>query len=455
MKQLILLAVALTTITTLNAQVLKRLGQRAKNKIEQKAGDKVDKEIDETVDGNKNEKSDKKESDKKESSESDDNSNSGSNSSSSGSGSSTSSGSSSSSSSSGSESSSEPATMKAYSKYDFIPGEKVIQYEDFSGAEIGDFPQRWNTNGTGEIVTTNTREGKWLKINKVAIFYPEFITSMPENFTLEFDLGVNNGFNSSGMYVNITKLKSPEKYGDYGSYVRWQGDHTVHMSFIPAIAGNSGNSDMVVGSDGSHEISNRVEFKTWNNASKNFGHVSIWRQKERLRIYLNGEKIWDLPKGFKGATDQYNSVTFSPYSFHKDEDYFLLSNIRLAAGAPDTRNKLITEGKFVTTGILFDVNKDVVKPESYGTLKSIANVLNENKDVKVKIVGHTDADGDDKSNLDLSKRRAEAVKAALVKEFGIDESRMTSDGKGESAPVDKNDSVIGKANNRRVEFIKM
>ena len=445
MKQLILLAVTLTTITTLNAQVLKRLGQRAKNKIEQKAGDKVDKEIDETVDGNKNEKSDKKES-----SESNDNSNSGGNSNSSGS--STSSGSSSS--SSGSESSSEPTTMKAYSKYDFIPGEKVIQYEDFSGAEIGDFPQRWNTNGTGEIVTTNTREGKWLKINKEAIFYPEFITSMPENFTLEFDLGVNNGFNSSGMFVNITKLKSPDKYGDYGSYVRWQGDHTVHFSFIPAVAGNPGYSDIVVGSNGSHEISNRVDYKSWDNANKNFGHISIWRQKERLRVYLNGEKIWDLPKGFKGAADQYNSVTFSPYSLHRDDDYFLLSNIRLAAGAPDTRNKLITEGKFVTTGILFDVNKDVIKPESYGTLKSIANVLNENKDVKVKIVGHTDADGDDKSNLELSKRRAEAVKAALNKEFGIDESRMTSDGKGESAPVDKNDSVIGKANNRRVEFIK-
>ncbi len=448
MKQLILLAVALTTITSLNAQVLKRLGQRAKSKIEQKAGDKVDKQIDDAVDGNGKEKSDKKES-----SGSDDNSNSGSGDDNSSNPGTTASSGSSSSSSSG-ESSGGPTTMKAYSKYDFIPGEKVIQFEDFSGTEIADFPQRWNTNGTGEVVTTNTREGKWLKINKEAIFYPEFITSLPENFTLEFDLGVNNGFNSSGFYVNITKLKSPEKYGDYGSYVRWQGDHTVHMSFLPSVAGNPGNSDIVVGSDGSHEISNRVDFKSWNNANKNFGHISIWRQKERLRVYLNGEKIWDLPKGFKAPADQYNSVTFSPYSVHRDDDYFLLSNIRLAVGAPDTRNKLISEGKFVTTGILFDVNKDLIKPESYGTLKSIANVLSENKDVKVKIVGHTDADGDDKSNLELSKRRAEAVKAALIKEFGIDESRMTSDGKGESAPVDKNDSVTGKANNRRVEFIK-
>ncbi len=101
------------------------------------------------------------------------------------------------------------------------------------------------------------------------------------------------------------------------------------------------------------------------------------------------------------------------------------------------------------------MNKDVIKPESYGTLKSIANVLSENQDVKVKIVGHTDSDGDDASNLDLSKRRAEAVKNALEKEFSIDGSRMQTDGKGETQPVDKNNTVTGKANNRRVEFIKL
>ena len=61
----------------------------------------------------------------------------------------------------------------------------------------------------------------------------------------------------------------------------------------------------------------------------------------------------------------------------------------------------------------------------------------------------------DASNLDLSKRRAASVKAALAKEFGIDESRMETDGKGESEPIDKNDTPAGKANNRRVEFIKI
>ena len=126
----------------------------------------------------------------------------------------------------------------------------------------------------------------------------------------------------------------------------------------------------------------------------------------------------------------------------------------MATGAPDTRNKIITEGKWVTRGILFDVNSDRIKAESYGSLKEIAGVLTENADLKVQIVGHTDADGDDTANLDLSKRRAASVKTALATEFKIDAARMDTDGKGESQPVDKNDNPAGKANNRRVEFIK-
>ena len=82
-------------------------------------------------------------------------------------------------------------------------------------------------------------------------------------------------------------------------------------------------------------------------------------------------------------------------------------------------------------------------------------MMKENADLKIKIVGHTDGDGDDTGNLDLSKRRAASVKDALTKEFGINESRMQTDGKGEKEPIDKNDSTAGKANNRRVEFIKL
>ena len=143
------------------------------------------------------------------------------------------------------------------------------------------------------------------------------------------------------------------------------------------------------------------------------------------------------------------------FSEAENKDEFMVSNIRYAVGAPDTRNKLLTEGKLVTRGILFDVNADKIKPESYGVLKEIGAVLKENPAVKVKIIGHTDADGDDAKNLDLSKRRAASVKNALSAEFGIETARMETDGKGETQPSDPNTTPQGKANNRRVEFVKL
>jgi len=164
-------------------------------------------------------------------------------------------------------------------------------------------------------------------------------------------------------------------------------------------------------------------------------------------VYQDQNKLFDYPKAFPVECLKADRIRF-------EDGALLVSNIRIAVGAPDMRNKLLTEGKLVSYGIYFDVNKDVVKPESYGTLKGIAQVLTENPDVKIQIVGHTDSDGADAANLDLSKRRAASVKTELTKSFGIDASRIETDGKGEGQPIAPNDSPANKALNRRVEFIK-
>jgi len=81
--------------------------------------------------------------------------------------------------------------------------------------------------------------------------------------------------------------------------------------------------------------------------------------------------------------------------------------------------------------------------------------LNEDSALRVSIEGHTDADGSDESNSDLSKRRADAVRTYLINEFKIAADRLESKGWGESKPIDANTSAEGKANNRRVELIKL
>jgi outer membrane protein OmpA-like peptidoglycan-associated protein len=169
-------------------------------------------------------------------------------------------------------------------------------------------------------------------------------------------------------------------------------------------------------------------------------------------MYIDQEKVLDLPKVMNTT---YNKIIFSPaYAYNSKDDMLYFSNLRLAIGDADSRSKLITEGKFITRGILFETGSDKINPQSYGVLKDIAMVLNENATIKVKIIGHTDSDGDEAANLLLSKKRAEAVKNSLAKDFNVDASRMETTGKGETAPLESNSTAEGKANNRRVEFIK-
>ncbi len=112
-----------------------------------------------------------------------------------------------------------------------------------------------------------------------------------------------------------------------------------------------------------------------------------------------------------------------------------------------------TEAKIVTHGINFDVDQATIRPESMGVLNQIKAVMAGDPSLKFEIDGHTDNSGDSAHNQALSQERAEAVKAQLVS-MGIDASRLTTKGFGDSKPMASNDTPDGKANNRRVEFVR-
>jgi outer membrane protein OmpA-like peptidoglycan-associated protein len=335
-------------------------------------------------------------------------------------------------------------SFQAYSKFDFVPGEKVVAMEDFTQVAVGDFPDKWNTDASGEVVTVAGKSGRWLKLTKGGFFTPDFIKELPDNFTLEFDLLVPPTFDGNSL-LTVALVGFP----DWKTLPDWRTSPTM-FQFTVIPAQGEGKSMMEVRDDSTTSVSNQMNTPQLN--AKNPIHISVWRQRQRVRVYINQEKAWDVPRGV-GTTEKLNRIFLHTGEPEANMEVFL-SNIRVAAGAPDTRNRLLTEGKWVSHGILFDVNSDRMRPESYGSLKEIAGVLTENKDLKVQIVGHTDSDGEDAANLDLSKRRAASVKASLTREFAIDAARMDTDGKGESQPVDSNATSTGKANNRRVEFIK-
>ena len=110
-------------------------------------------------------------------------------------------------------------------------------------------------------------------------------------------------------------------------------------------------------------------------------------------------------------------------------------------------------GHIALYGIYFDTDKAVVKPESQPTLAEVAKLLNGQPKLSVFIVGHTDNQGAHDYNLDLSRRRAEAVAAELVRAYRIAAARLRTAGVGFLAPVGSNATDAGRALNRRVELV--
>ncbi len=333
-------------------------------------------------------------------------------------------------------------SLKGFSKYDFVPGDKVLYFEDFSQDAIGDFPALWTTNGGGEVKNVNIAPGNWLHMNKEdAVYCYTKPIAFPENFIMEFDIIPDGDFANGYALTFYEDPENAELTDDL-----YPGKKGVHISFEEGRWYTKGYNNSI---DAGGWIEGESTTKPV--VLEQVNHVIIWVQNRRLRIYHQGAKAFDMPTNIHAGT-KFNRLRFSGWSTHSTP---YVTNIKITTAAPDTRSKLITEGKLISYGIYFDVNKDVVKAESFGTLSEIAKTLKENPSVKIKIIGYTDSDGDDAKNLDLSKRRSAAVKNALSAEFGVEGARIETDGKGESEPISPNTTAEGKAKNRRVEFIKI
>jgi OmpA-OmpF porin, OOP family len=332
--------------------------------------------------------------------------------------------------------------LQAFSNYDFVPGDKVLLFEDFSQDAVGDFPALWTTDVAGEVNTLNIGPGNWfnLKSSEGTYWFMKDI-DFPKNFILEMDVvpkKEGGRFAADILFFGEAAHSEMDKAGDPGTC----GLHVmVEKNCWETKGYKKGASEKLTGLS----TLNLVEPEKVN-------HVIIWVQNRRVRIYHKGGKVLDVPTNiYEGS--KFSRLCFKLYRGASAGSY--ISNIKITTASPDTRNKLLTEGKLITYGIYFDVNKDIVKPESYGTLKDIAAILNEVPEVKVKILGHTDSDGADAANLDLSRRRAANVRAELTKTFNVNGDRLLPDGMGETQPVAPNDSPVNKALNRRVEFVKI
>jgi len=182
----------------------------------------------------------------------------------------------------------------------------------------------------------------------------------------------------------------------------------------------------------------------------NVTHIRVLMDSGYFKMYTNERRMYNNPDlQFKR-----DSVIRVELQGSEEQPVFLTA-VRLAESETDVLYEaLVAKGRWATQGILFATGKAEVQPESRPVLKEIASTLKQYGDLKILIEGHTDNVGSAASNLSLSDARAAAVKAALVADFGIDESRITTKGLGDTKPTVPNATAAGRAQNRRVEVVK-
>jgi OOP family OmpA-OmpF porin len=316
-------------------------------------------------------------------------------------------------------------TQNVWTKYDFVPGDTVLFEDLLTDEQNGEFPSKWDLmTGNVEIAMQGEQRVINFPDTKLAEIVPllgEKKDYLPEKFTIEFD-------------AYFTEFCTRYTINLYDKLNQKKPANLPEIIISP--------KDIFVYGKGKTEFDENENYPYWQRVAISFNTRS-------LKIYFGETRITNIPNlgadpsGFSIRSKQCHSGNAS-----------LLKNIRIAKGSMNLYERVVTDGKFVTNGIRFDVGKATLRPESMGVINSIAKLLNEHQDLNFSIEGHTDSDGNEPDNLTLSEERAEAVKSALIVS-GISADRLTCKGFGESKPIDNNSTPEGKANNRRVEFIKL
>ena len=312
-----------------------------------------------------------------------------------------------------------------WAKYDFVPGDKVIFEDDLQNEENGEFPSRWDLKEGNVEIAEFGGENVIMFRDGAPTIMPYLkdpsIDYLPEVFTIEFDLYC--GTDQFNTYLYDRKY---QKSGSSSGYTYLQTNY-YQMSF--------GTSSSRLPDEKS------LDKRRW-------VHVAIAYNNGKLKAYMDETRLINIPR------IDFDPKGLSLHSYHcRNDNLYYVKNIRIAEGGIKYYDRIMKDGKIVANGIRFDSGKATLKPESMGIINEMVEVMNEHPDLKFSIEGHTDSDGDDASNLKLSEERAETVMNTMI-DLGISADRLSTKGLGETMPVDTNSTPEGKANNRRVEFVK-
>lgn len=216
------------------------------------------------------------------------------------------------------------APVKAAYVTDFVPGQTVLMQDDFSTANVGDFPETWITNGSGEVRSVEGQPGKWLQLSSDGVFAPAQTKGLSENFTIEFDAIFNPNAGTDVHYIfyiysvknNVQDFKDTNFPGNAGVYFAFN----TNAGEIDAENFENGAAGII----DLHMTTELIKSSLGNKV-----HIGIARQKSKLSLYLNGSRVFTSPTALPEAYT-YDAIKFGSF-YMTPEDFMLISNVRIAA----------------------------------------------------------------------------------------------------------------------------
>lgn len=326
-----------------------------------------------------------------------------------------------------------PAEQKLWVNYDFVPGDRVLFYSDYSEDEVGNFPQRLEFQ-SGNMEMVELGGVRYIRSTSTSVLSIPLPEALPEKFTVEIDVIHRKWLD--GVAFTLNGGPKRDLYRE-GTVIEWGTDG---VGVVGGKVGGKGGEQPMTNND-----ANRTRYQGKPAQFKVLGDGKY------LKVFMDERRLANIPNT-NFTRDKVLTIMADGQS---EENPVYIGKIRVAASRKSIYDDLAAKGRIATQGILFDTGSDKVRPESGATLKEIAEMMKGHPDLRIRIEGHTDNKGKPDANLALSERRAAAVKAILEKEFQIDGARMESQGFGDTKPAAKNDTPEGRQNNRRVELVKL
>lgn len=314
--------------------------------------------------------------------------------------------------------------------WDFEAGSRTIFAEDFTNDGLGDFPRSLEfTKGNLEVVDWDGR--RWLRARSSSAFSIPLGEELPERFTVEFDLHVPGSITDG---VSIMTTDESRLSGHYYEHNYFRIGHR-HVTGVVAGGRSEGAPTSTSEADAMHD---------------GVATARIMVDGSYAKVYVDRTRVANVPNADLPRDDRL--WFFVPGS---EEAPTYIGALRVAAGGKDLYEALSTEGRVAVQGIHFDTNSATIRPTSAGVLEEIAAMLDERPELTLLVEGHTDDEGGFQHNMALSRDRAAAVKEHLVREHGVDPARLETIGLGPTQPVTSNDTEDGRAENRRVELVRI